>query len=424
MNTPPLYRVPEIPCPVEDVIEPKDLAVYDHLKRLSIPDRSWADHIGIMLGNNCAVAFKPLEVITSPTAADNEPFAVRTKLGFAFYGLRSAKSRSKDRHLSNYISTLDVVVGKEGVANVEERSHAPSELVKPRFDDSPPVNSGPVNSGPVDSRPVGSGPFDSGTVNAHLGLPLSAESCSVDPRSIDYSPVVPCRILGSCFSAQNESFSCVEEFVPECASHLSDKCNTRDVCFGGRDMQRYFQELFRNRSDHYISKRTKIWFLKILNSYLTHNSTHDFDTMKRITVWNLKNFNFKVIPIGRNEMKLLVMIFTCLNVRASHVEIATSLGVSPFLHTCRCFVVRRSALMPPFNSVAPEKENKIFDEYLFKEHFEEIELLIFKFFKFKFEMLRFEVEYCYIDFLLSELKCQGKIILRSIGKLVLLVASD
>ena len=80
--------------------------------------------------------------------------------------------------------------------------------------------------------------------------------------------------------------------------------------------------------------------------------------------------------------------------------------------------------MPPFNSVAPEKENKIFDEYLYKEHFEEIEPLIFKFFKFKFEMLRFEVEYCYIDFLLSELKCQGKIILRSIGKLVLLVASD
>ena len=77
------------------------------------------------------------------------------KLGFALYGSRGALSRKNDRHLSNYISKFDLVIEKEGVANVEKSSHVPSKLdaidvtstffVEPRLDNSPPVDSGPVD---------------------------------------------------------------------------------------------------------------------------------------------------------------------------------------------------------------------------------------------------------------------------------------
>ena len=143
---------------------------------------------------------------------------------------------------------------------------------------------------------------------------------------------------------------------------MSDICDNRDVSFGGRGIQQYAQKLLDHFSDDQNrSKGTKIWFLKILDRY----STHDFGTLEPVIVWNLKNFG---------------PIFTCLSMKASHVEVvevATSLDVSSFMYTSRFFVVCRSALMPLFNLVAPEKENKFFDcfeneffEYLCKEHFE------------------------------------------------------
>ena len=222
-----------------------------------------------------------------------------------------------------------------GVANIEESSHVPSRLdvidatskvfVEPRIDDSHPVNSGPVDS--------------------HLGVSILVD---------------PCHILEPKILMQNESSSRVKEFVPECEPHLSDKCDTRDVCFGGRDVQQYSQKLLDHfPDDQNRSKRTKIWFLKILGHY------SDFDTLEPVIVWNLKNFG---------------LIFTCLSMKASQVEVvevATSFDVSSFMYASRFFVVCHSALMPLFNLVAPEKENKFFDcfeneffEYLCKEHFE------------------------------------------------------
>ena len=427
VTTPPLYRVQEIPeSPVDDVIrhvvQPHDIDTCDHFERVSIPDLSWADHVDVMLENNCSVpcnvAYESLKRISAPTAADSEPFALRTEPEYACYGMQSA-SFGDDGHLSNCTSQCDVILGKEGVANVEKSSHVPSNVdiidvpkvfVKPRFDNLPPVNSGPVDSGPVNP----------GSVNSHLGVS---------------SPVEPSRVLEPKILMQ-KSFSRVKDFVPECESHLSDKCDTRDVCFGGRDVQQYCQKLLDHfPDDQNRSKGTKILFLKILDRY----STHDFGTLTRVIVWNLKRFDFKAIQRIRSESKFYVLIFTCLNERASHVEVvdvATSLDVSSLMYASRFFVVRRSALMPLFmhrgsNLVAPEKEIKFFDcleneffEFLSKEHFEKVKILRFKFSKFKFEMLRFEVEYCDIDFLLGELKGQGKRILSSIGKLVLLVASD
>ena len=401
---------------IRQVVQPHDIDTCDRFERVSIPDLSWADHVDVMLENNCSVpcnvAYESLKRISAPTAADSEPFALSTKPEYACYGMQSA-SFGDDGHLSNCTSQCDVILGKEGVANVEKSSHVPSNVdiidvpkvfVKPRFDDLPPVNSGPVDSGPMNS----------GSVNSHSGVPISTDSCLVAPCPIDSGRVIQCHILEPKILMQ-KSFSCIERFAPGCESHLSDICDTRDACFGGRGIQQYAQKLLDHfPDDHNRSKRPKIWFLKILDRY----STHDFGTLEPVIVWNLN---------------LLELIFTCLNVRASHVEVvdvATSLDVSSLMYASRFFVVRRSALMPLFtnrgsNLVAPEKEIKFFDcleneffEFLSKEHFEKVKILRFKFSKFKFEMLRFEVEYCDIDFLLGELKGQGKRSLRSIGKLV------
>ena len=74
-------------------------------------------------------------------------------------------------------------------------------------------------------------------------------------------------------------------------------------------------------------------------------------------------------------MKLYILILTCMSMRASHVEVLTSLDVSSFMNAFRCFVARRSApkvliMDRASNFVAAEKEIKFLHECLDKENFE------------------------------------------------------
>ena len=82
---PPVYSINEIPISKNDIISKTELINWPHLSKIEIPNCNI--DIGLMIGNNVPKAFEPLEIINSKN--DNDPFAVRTRLGWYISGVKS-----------------------------------------------------------------------------------------------------------------------------------------------------------------------------------------------------------------------------------------------------------------------------------------------------------------------------------------------
>ena len=78
------YAKSTLPISEQDVLKQEDLRNWKHLE--GIPFQLVDAEIGLLLGMNALDVLKPLEVVSG---SDQEPFAIRHKLGWAFYGPKS-----------------------------------------------------------------------------------------------------------------------------------------------------------------------------------------------------------------------------------------------------------------------------------------------------------------------------------------------
>lgn len=91
------YSKQKLPISTEDLITQEKADEWEHLR--NIPMRYINSQVEILLGINTPEAVKPLEIVDG---RQNEPFAIRTKLGWAING-PSSKNCEKNRKLCNVI---------------------------------------------------------------------------------------------------------------------------------------------------------------------------------------------------------------------------------------------------------------------------------------------------------------------------------
>ncbi|XP_043229908.1 uncharacterized protein LOC122385596 [Amphibalanus amphitrite] len=85
IELPPTYSKEDIPAERQLIPRRETTAEWTHLREVSreLPEYRPEAEIGILIGVNCSKALKPLEVITG---GDDEPWAIRTSLGWSVVG--------------------------------------------------------------------------------------------------------------------------------------------------------------------------------------------------------------------------------------------------------------------------------------------------------------------------------------------------
>ncbi|XP_073987651.1 uncharacterized protein [Rhodnius prolixus] len=90
---PPVYVVEELPVSKGDIVKRSDLEGYNNLSHLDIPDLD--EEIGILIGINVPQALEPWDVIHS--SSEQEPFAIKTRLGWVICGAPCTNRGGKER---------------------------------------------------------------------------------------------------------------------------------------------------------------------------------------------------------------------------------------------------------------------------------------------------------------------------------------
>ncbi|KAF0301290.1 hypothetical protein FJT64_026363 [Amphibalanus amphitrite] len=85
IELPPTYSKEDIPAERQLIPRRETTAEWTHLREVSreLPEYRPEAEIGILIGVNCSKALKPLEVVTG---GDDEPWAIRTSLGWSVVG--------------------------------------------------------------------------------------------------------------------------------------------------------------------------------------------------------------------------------------------------------------------------------------------------------------------------------------------------
>ena len=82
------YSRSHIPSLRGQIPRPKTARKYEHLERIADEIPPYEEHlnIGLLIGNNCVRALKPRSVVPGKS---NDPYAIRTTLGWGVVGARS-----------------------------------------------------------------------------------------------------------------------------------------------------------------------------------------------------------------------------------------------------------------------------------------------------------------------------------------------
>lgn len=88
IHLPPSYTHKDLPINREDIPKQEHIQSWQHLK--SVPIHYSDADVGILIGMNSPAALRPLEVVAGK---DEEPYAVRTKLGWSVHGPIGGKNR-------------------------------------------------------------------------------------------------------------------------------------------------------------------------------------------------------------------------------------------------------------------------------------------------------------------------------------------
>ena len=96
IKLPTVYTRPEIPCSKENIPKKETAKKWRHLEGIAdkMPAFFQNAQVALLLGTNCSRAIKPLEVISGQ---DDEPWAVRTQLGWGVVGRHSASEAACQR---------------------------------------------------------------------------------------------------------------------------------------------------------------------------------------------------------------------------------------------------------------------------------------------------------------------------------------
>ena len=82
IDLPTVFTLHNIPATRSDIITKKEISKWPHLKDVPLPDIKGS--VEMLIGNNIQMATEPFEIIHS--AKDNDPYAVRTRLGWVVCG--------------------------------------------------------------------------------------------------------------------------------------------------------------------------------------------------------------------------------------------------------------------------------------------------------------------------------------------------
>lgn len=101
VRLPMVYATEQIPAKYESIPKADAVAQWPHLKEVTEHMTREADlSVGLLIGNNCPVAFKPREVRVGGDQ-DSEPFGLRSDLGWAIMGRLDTLDNQADANIVN-----------------------------------------------------------------------------------------------------------------------------------------------------------------------------------------------------------------------------------------------------------------------------------------------------------------------------------
>ena len=115
IHLPVTYTRASIPASNNLIPKPETVQQWPHMKDVKIPAYKEGLSIDLLIGFNCLPALVPKEM---KAGADDEPFAVRTNLGWGVTGLVNRRSADNDSHTFTYRTSAEELVSPQAVRDV------------------------------------------------------------------------------------------------------------------------------------------------------------------------------------------------------------------------------------------------------------------------------------------------------------------